>query len=92
MDADVEPVDRSSGTSASVDLVCEGALMHRVGMWISVTVAALCATGAVIGVVSTGRDGALTDWFAVLTVAALVVAWRLHHRPSEVAAWAGRRS
>jgi hypothetical protein len=58
-------------------------------MWISVTVAALCVTGVVVGVVSTGRDGTLTAWLAVLTVAALVVAWRFHHRPSEVAPGAG---
>jgi hypothetical protein len=61
-------------------------------MWICVTVAALCVTAVVVGVVSTGRDETLTAWLAVLAVAALVVAWRLHHRPSEVTPRPGRRS
>ena len=46
---------------------------------ISLLVAAICIVGVVVEVVMTGRDGSGADWWALLAVGALVVAWR--HRP-----------
>jgi hypothetical protein len=43
-------------------------------------VAALSVVGVVVGVVPTGRDGRVIDLLAVVAVAALVIAWRLHRR------------
>lgn len=42
--------------------------------------AALCVVGVVVGVVVTGPDGRVVDLLAVVAVATLVIAWRLHGR------------
>jgi hypothetical protein len=47
---------------------------------VALCVAALCVTGVVVSVVLNGTEGRTTDLLAVVAVAALVVAWRLHSR------------
>jgi hypothetical protein len=47
---------------------------------VALCVAVLSVVGVVVGVVATGRDERITDALAVVAVAALVIAWRLHRR------------
>ncbi|HEX3929163.1 MAG TPA: hypothetical protein VHW64_00550 [Nocardioides sp.] len=57
---------------------------HRRTAFLALLVlAGSCLMTVVAAVVRTGRDGKVTDWLALLAVAAIAGAWRLHRRPAD---------
>ena len=59
--------------------LCEAVEVDRMTFRISLLVAAICIVGVVVAVATTGRDGSVADWLALLAVGALVVVWRHRH-------------
>jgi uncharacterized membrane protein YccC len=64
------------------DAVVDNSRLRRLALRGLALVAALCVAGVVVSVVIHGTDGRLTDWLAVVAVAALVACWRLY-RPAQ---------
>jgi uncharacterized membrane protein YqjE len=56
--------------------------LRRTAFLAALIVAVSCLVIVVVAVVRTGRDGNLTDWLALLAVAAIAGAWRLRSRPA----------
>jgi hypothetical protein len=64
------------------DAVVNNSQLRRLALLGLALVAALCVVGVMVSVVINGTDGRLTDWLAVVAVAALVACWRLY-RPTQ---------